>query len=104
MDITADCHRTLDVQQVRLLPQHLCSLPDNEEGLVFSQAPLSVQVVLQEGDVGFGRIGFGVELRVGWEGHGGGLDLGNREGWRRIRGGSEGERGVGRTAEIREVG
>jgi hypothetical protein len=43
----------VDSEHVGLIPKHLCPFIDDPECLVLGQPSLAVEVVLQEGDVGF---------------------------------------------------
>lgn len=57
--------RRIDVQHVGLLPQDLCAFLQYVQRLLLAQPPFAVEVVFEEGDVGFGRIGGGEELGCG---------------------------------------
>lgn len=70
VNITAHGNRCIHFKQIRLLPQHLAALFENEQGLFFGKAAFAVKVILQEGDVGLGGILRRVELVVCGRVHG----------------------------------
>lgn len=50
--IATDCYRGIHLKKVGLCSQKLGTLSDNEEGLLVGQATLTVEVLLEESNVG----------------------------------------------------
>jgi hypothetical protein len=50
------CDRRIQLQQVRLCPDDLGALLEDVECLVLGEPALAIEVVLEEGNVGLGRI------------------------------------------------
>lgn len=64
MDITADGDGCVHLQKIRLCPENLGASCKDEESLVLSKTTLAVEVLLEEGKVGFCWIVRIVELVI----------------------------------------
>lgn len=64
MDITTDSDRCVHLQEVRLCPEDLSASGKDEKSLLLGETTLAVEVLLEEGKVGFCRIIGIVELVI----------------------------------------
>lgn len=64
MDITADSDRCVHLQEVRLCSEDLSASGKDEKSLLLGETTLAVEVLLEEGKVGFCRIIGVVELVI----------------------------------------
>lgn len=56
MNVSTDGDRGIDFQYIGLIPQDLCSSPDDEQSLIIGQSSLSIEVILEKGNVRLSRI------------------------------------------------
>lgn len=65
VDVSTDCDGSVDVEDVRFRPEQRCCLVDDPKCMIVFYPTLSEEVVLQKGEVGFGAVWRGEELRIG---------------------------------------
>jgi hypothetical protein len=75
VNIATDSHWGVDMEEIGLGVEDLCSLLNDKERVVLFYSALSVEMVLEIGDVRLALFSFGKELVICRNVHGRGLDL-----------------------------
>jgi len=71
MDVAADCHRSIDVQNVGFTLEQSGGFFDDPQGMFFPDPALVDEVILEKIEIGLARIVWGEELSVGRDASGG---------------------------------
>lgn len=64
------CYRGIDIQNIGLTLQQSGGLFNDPKGVVLPNPTFVEEVILEEIEVGFGRIVGGEELSIGWNAYG----------------------------------